>query len=142
MDDEIFDDAEPAYMFNSLSDLVNFVTWLMENFENPEDFEAIIANVTESDFEDMDEEAMNLEDLLDRLFLGDSCTRKKTTDDGYLKCDDCGAIFATPSGLTIHQAVLHADKEVEAEDTEFWSIIDNSYKNHHEETNGDLQHPD
>lgn len=142
MDDEIFDDNEPAYMFNSLSDLVNFVTWLMENFENPEDFEAIIANVTESDFEDMDEEALNLEDLLDRLFLGEPCTRKKVTDDGYLKCEECGAIFATPSGLTIHQAVLHADSEVEAEDTEFWSIIENSYTNHQEETNGDLQHPE
>lgn len=142
-DDDFYDDSEePAYMFNSLSDLINFVTWLMENFDNPEDFEAIVATITEEQFEEADNEAMGLEDILDRLFLVDGCTRQRSAETEYLKCPECGAIFATPSGLTIHQAVLHADSEDSPQDNEFWSIIENSYTNHQEETNGDLRNPE
>lgn len=143
MDDDFYDDAEePAYMFNSLSDLINFVTWLMENFDNPEDFEAIIATVTDEQFEEADAEGLFLEDVLERIIYPNGCTRGQRTEDEYLKCPECGAIFATPSGLGIHQAVIHADLEDRPDDNEFWSIIENSYTNHQEETNGDLRHPE
>jgi len=142
MNDELFSDDDPAYMFDSLSDLINFVTWLTDNFDSPEDFEALIAEVTQQDFDEAYEDGAGLEDVLDRILLRGSCTRHAQSENEYLECPECGAIFVTPSGLGIHMSVLHTDSNASDKDTEFWSIIENFYTNHQEEPNGDLQHPE
>lgn len=128
-------DDEPAYMFSSLSDLIHFVQWLTENFDTPEDFEIALQSVSADD--DID-----LEEALGFILDVSPCTRSVKTDDDYLECDECGAIFATPSGLRIHQSVLHAESVGKEKNDEFWDIIKNSYENHKEDNHDNLHNTD
>ena len=127
---------EPAYMFSSLNDLLHFVKWLTDNFDTPEDFEVALSSISADDDTD-------LQDALG-LVLGVSyCTRQPaSTDDGYLECEECGGIFATESGLRIHQTVLHAEAINKEKNDEFWNIIKNSYENHNEGNNDNLHNTD
>lgn len=131
------DDEEKSYMFGSLHDLLNFVKWLVENFEDPQDFEDIISTISADD-------SLEFEDALDLILRHPSyCTRTQPEEQDFFECSECGAIFATPSGLNIHTSVLHADKELEAKrDDEFWDIINNSYTENKEGMNDDLHNSD
>lgn len=134
------DDDEPSYMFDSLNDLLHFVKWLVEHFEDPQDFEDILSTISTDD-------SLEFEEALDLILRHPSyCTRTRHDQQEFFECADCGAIFATPSGLNIHTAVIHADKEVEFEqikkDDEFWDIINNSYTENKEDINDDLHNSD
>jgi hypothetical protein len=134
------DDEEKSYIFGSLNDLLSFVKWLVENFEDPQDFEDIILTISADD-------SLEFEDALDLILRHPSyCTRAQPEEQDFFECSECGAIFATPSGLNIHSAVLHADKELEDEkakkDDEFWDIINNSYTENQEGINDDLHNSD
>jgi hypothetical protein len=128
-------DDEPAYMFQSLDDLLNFVKWLTDNFDTPEDFEKALASMTA-------DEDMDLEDVLEVLLDMHECTRSHPSAQKYLECDDCGAIFVTPSGLNIHRTVLHSGNGNKENDTEFWDIIQNSYVGDNEGTDDGLRNTD
>lgn len=128
-------DEEPAYMFSSLRDLLHFVKWLTDNFDNPADFEEALASI-------QGREDLDLEDALELLLDVSVCTRHQRDDDDYLECNECGAIFATPSGLRIHQSVLHAEAINKENSDEFWTIIKNSYENHQEGNNDNIHNTD
>lgn len=134
------DEEEPTYMFNSLSDLLHFVKWLTENFDNPTDFEDALTTISADD-------SLGFEEALDMVLQASTpCTRSREPESEFFECPDCGAIFATPSGLTIHCSVIHADNEVVArqaqQDSEFWDIVDNFYEDHKKELNNDLHDTD
>lgn len=134
------DDEEPSYMFSSLSDLLHFVKWLTDNFDNPKDFEDALATISADD-------SLGFEEALDLILQSSTpCTRSREPERELFECPDCGAIFATPSGLSIHCSVIHADNEVVArqvkQDTEFWDIVDSFYEDHKEGLNNDLRDTD
>ena len=133
-------DEEPAYMFNSLSDLLHFVKWLTENFDSPNDFEDALMSISADD-------SLGFEEALDLVLQSSTeCTRSRNKERELFECPDCGAIFATPSGLSIHCAVIHADNEVVArqvqQDDAFWGIVDGFYEDHKKETTNDLHDSD
>jgi hypothetical protein len=129
---------EPTYMFNSLQDLIHFVEWLTENFEDPKDFEEGLAGIT------VDSDDVDFEEMLELVLYNLECTRSPRQAEVVFECAHCGAIFMTSSGLYIHQAVLHSNDEAfeQNRDSEFWSIIENSFNNHQEGTSDDLHNTD
>jgi hypothetical protein len=134
------DDDEPSYMFSSLNDLLHFVKWLTENFDNPKDFEEALDSISADD-------SLGFEEALDLVLrVSPDCTRSKGKEREFFECPDCGAIFATPSGLNIHCSVIHSDNEELSDrikqDDEFWDIVKNSYTDHQEELDDDLHDTD
>lgn len=134
------DDEENLYVFHSLSDLVQFVKWLTENFDRAADFEDAIASISADD-------SIGFEDALDLVLRASpECTRSRNPEREFFECPDCGAIFATPSGLNIHCSVIHADNDAVAEqvknDDTFWDIVGDFYEDHKEEPTDGLHDTD
>lgn len=90
------DDDQPMVMmgFGSLDDLVHFITWVNNNFDDPEDVKAYFEDQYRIQYQN-----------------GTECNRDVA-------------------------------KDKPANDFEFWDIVKNSFKNHHEEPNDELHNTD
>jgi hypothetical protein len=90
------DDDQPMVMlgFGSMDDLIHFINWVNNTFDDPEELKAY--------FEDQ-------------------------YGHGYDSDNDCTRSAADSKAPN---------------DFEFWDIVKNSFKNHHEESNDDLHNTD
>lgn len=110
--------------FASIDDLINFIDWVNENFDDPDDLRMYFENTVDQ-----------------HLAEYKQCTRTEESVAKYkhvCDIDDCDFSFVTASGLKLHKRVAHGVDP----DINFWNIINNSYKNHHKEIRDHLRNSD
>lgn len=110
--------------FASIDDLIHFIEWVNENFDDPEELRTYFENTIQQ-----------------HISSYKQCERSEETVKKYKHCcdiDDCDLSFVTASGLKLHQRVAHGVDP----DMDFWNIINNSYKNHHKEIRDHLRNSD
>lgn len=109
-DDE--DELDTSYTmflgFAEVNDLIKFIEWVNNTFEDPYDLEEWFNNRL-------------------REYSGHSCTQIIAENTPEFVCESCDATFSTSTGLMLHQKNKHRDL---LQSDPFWSIINNSYLNH------------
>lgn len=121
------DDSENPMVvlgFASIDDLINFIDWVNENFDDPEELRTYFENTVQQ-----------------HILEYKQCERTEEAVRKYKHCcdiDDCDLSFVTSSGLKLHKRVAHGVDP----DMDFWNIINNSYKNHHKEIRDHLRNSD
>ncbi len=109
-------DHESEYVFHSIEDILIFVQWIKDNFEDTNDYENWFDN------------------SMDMFIPSEvACTRTTKNEHFYFACSKCKAKFSTEAGLKVHDSVLHRGIKKTAEDEEFWKIINEGYKEENDE---------
>lgn len=112
-------DHESEYVFHSIEDIITFVQWVKENFDNIDDYE--------------DWFGMSIDYIIPPEVI---CTRPHKNEPSFFSCSKCKAKFSTEAGLQIHDSILHNGIKKTKYDDQFWKIINTEYKeenNEHEQ---------
>lgn len=109
-DDTPTSDSDYSIMlgFSDVSNLIQFIQWVNDNFDDPED----------------------LHEWFDEKIVEQSnhtSIRGLAGDDPSFTCTLCDSTFSTSAGLLVHQKNLHKDN---LQDDPFWNLIRNSFINH------------
>jgi len=125
--DEVDDSEAPMVMigFLSFDDLLQFITWAHETFDDPEDLQEYFSNMAVSSHNHSYKECTRDASLIKKF-------------EHVCDVDDCGYTFVSRNGLKMHKRVAHGIDE----DRDFWDIINSSYTNHHKEIRDNLRNSD
>lgn len=104
-------DHESEYVFHSIEDIIVFVQWIKDNFDNVDDYESWFGT--------------SIDDMIPPDVI---CTRVQRLEPLYFPCSKCKAKFSTEAGLKVHESILHRGVKNTEEDEEFWKIINEGYK--------------
>lgn len=107
---------DPEYVFRNIEEILIFVQWIKDNFDNLDDYETWFD--------------VSIDYVVPPEII---CTRNTKSSNVYYSCPKCQAKFSTKAGLDVHDTVLHKGIIKSERDKEFWDIINASYKEESDE---------